>query len=594
MRTRHPVSPRTRRIAGVTSLAAVSALLLGTATASAQDAGSNLVTNPGAEAVTGSDANYADIPVTGWSPETGAFTAVKYGSGEFPSIAVANAVGGGKNFFTGGAAAVSSGQQRIDLQAYAATIATGTAPYTLSAYLGGFADQQDHAQVDAQFLGAGDAVLGTATLTPVTAAERSNTTNLLPRSASGTVPVGTLAVRVVLTLTRSTGTSNDGYADNIVFSLNAPSTGQPRVRIGPAKVVAKPAPKPVVKTTKPVPTPTGGALIKVTPTTTCATMTATSTFTRPATAAGAKTAKAKAQSMYIGGFGTSTAKLRGGGTVLLPRQVVTAVIPGQQVTFNVQPIVVPKTPTAKVVDPPPTRIATTVSCTPPRSTTALKPVLGLGGSPTAASNAFGSLVPQFTAGIARPAKPASTTTAVNPRPTTPSTPAQPVTLVPGVWSGKVSGTVAAGSATAPAGQVSFTVDENGRVSRFVLRGAERCVTPAGSRQGGSVTSTPWFTTIALNRTITLSPANGFPKRGFATYASSARFGTKSIKLGTSIGAPGLTAHSKDSITGTVTALRTEQFPGNPNATVSCSLTASFSAKPGGATVSPADRGYTDD
>ncbi len=98
-------------------------------------------------------------------------------------------------------------------------IDTGTDSYTLSAWLGGYSSQADNVGLVATFLNACGTSLGTATLAPVTPAERGDQTELLQETASGTVPSGTTSVKFVLTYTRSTGTFNDGYADDIAMTL---------------------------------------------------------------------------------------------------------------------------------------------------------------------------------------------------------------------------------------------------------------------------------------------------------------------------------------------------------------------------------------
>jgi hypothetical protein len=60
----------------------------------------------------------------------------------------------------------------------------------------------------------------------VLAADRSNTTEFVQRSASGTVPVGTRSIRIVVTATRLSGHTNDGYADNLSLVLQSGSLGQ--------------------------------------------------------------------------------------------------------------------------------------------------------------------------------------------------------------------------------------------------------------------------------------------------------------------------------------------------------------------------------
>ncbi len=53
----------------------------------------------------------------------------------------------------------------------------------------------------------------------MTAAQRSNKTGLLARTATGALPAKTRAVVVRIVATRLDGRYNDGYADNIWFSL---------------------------------------------------------------------------------------------------------------------------------------------------------------------------------------------------------------------------------------------------------------------------------------------------------------------------------------------------------------------------------------
>ncbi len=64
-------------------------------------------------------------------------------------------------------------------------------------------------------------VIASATLPAVTMAERQSVTNLLPRSASFAVPAGTRAIQVGITATRSSGSYNDGYVDNVSLTLGS-------------------------------------------------------------------------------------------------------------------------------------------------------------------------------------------------------------------------------------------------------------------------------------------------------------------------------------------------------------------------------------
>ena len=179
----------------------------------------NLLTNPGAEAGTGSTDSSCGAGGTapGWTA-SGGFTVVQYGTSGYPSTAVSSAIGGGANFFTGGCTASAAATQTIDVSAYAAAIDAGHVRLTLSGYLGGYLSQEDNAQVRVDFSN-GDCCSGSVTIGPVTATDRGDQTALLARSAEATVPPGTRALVVNLLFTRVTGTDDDGSADNLSVSL---------------------------------------------------------------------------------------------------------------------------------------------------------------------------------------------------------------------------------------------------------------------------------------------------------------------------------------------------------------------------------------
>ena len=79
--------------------------------------------------------------------------------------------------------------------------------------------QDDQATLTAVFKDTGGAVLATATLGPVLAADRNGVTGLLFRTQTGTVPANSTSVVVTLTMTRLEGTANDGYADSLALVL---------------------------------------------------------------------------------------------------------------------------------------------------------------------------------------------------------------------------------------------------------------------------------------------------------------------------------------------------------------------------------------
>jgi hypothetical protein len=187
----------------------------------------NLISNPGAEAGTGS-ADGDDIePVPSWTTAAG-FTAVQYqtSEGNFPSTTDPGPPNRGANFFAGGdTSTTSTATQTIDLTNAASAIAAGGVQYNLCGWLGGFSTQDDNAVLTATFENASGTALGTpAQIGPVTEAQRGGATALVQQSTSGAVPTGATQVVLTLTMTRVEGTYNDGYADSLDLSISTSDT----------------------------------------------------------------------------------------------------------------------------------------------------------------------------------------------------------------------------------------------------------------------------------------------------------------------------------------------------------------------------------
>ena len=91
--------------------------------------------------------------------------------------------------------------------------------YALSALIGGYAGQQDNIVVSVNFLDASSASLGLSSLGPVTVGDRSSLSELLPLATNGFVPVGTRSLEISMLSTRTEGSYNDGYADNVELVL---------------------------------------------------------------------------------------------------------------------------------------------------------------------------------------------------------------------------------------------------------------------------------------------------------------------------------------------------------------------------------------
>jgi hypothetical protein len=95
-----------------------------------------------------------------------------------------------------------------------------TVRFNFSAWLGGYANQDDNAQVSLTFINQANQKVGnSSTLGPVLATARNSTTSLLFRQTSGVVPVGARSFTVMVTITRVNGTDDDGAVDNIVLYL---------------------------------------------------------------------------------------------------------------------------------------------------------------------------------------------------------------------------------------------------------------------------------------------------------------------------------------------------------------------------------------
>jgi hypothetical protein len=197
------------------------AALFAAAPAGAAVPAGNLLVNPGAEAGPGAADSATQLPLPGWTVES-TFTAVQYGAPAFLTAADSTALGGGVNFFAGGpGGAASAATQVVDVSGAAAEIDAGKLAATLSGLLGGYSSQTDHATVTATFLNAAGASAGTVGLPTVTAADRSQTTALVARTASAAVPAGTRQISVRIDAIRDEGSYNDAYIDNVSLVLGA-------------------------------------------------------------------------------------------------------------------------------------------------------------------------------------------------------------------------------------------------------------------------------------------------------------------------------------------------------------------------------------
>lgn len=202
----------------------------------------NLLANPGGEGPGAAGDSAAAPTFPGWTRVSGQPTVVRYGTPGFPTFVDAGRLGGGTNLFIGGPASASSAaEQTVDVSAYATAIDAGRADATLSALIGGFLAQGDHASLAAIHLdGAAQPLGAPLTIGPVTGAERHNLTTLLRRAATGDIPAGTRAIRVTMAMTRVTGADNQGFLDDLSLRVTE-SAGPPATHPAPSAPASPPA-----------------------------------------------------------------------------------------------------------------------------------------------------------------------------------------------------------------------------------------------------------------------------------------------------------------------------------------------------------------
>jgi hypothetical protein len=203
--------------------------------------GANLIVNgnaeQGASSSTG-DALPSPTPVPGWTISS-AFTVVPYSAGGgFPTASDPGPPDRSNQFFAGGKAATSTATQDIDVSANAADINTGKVTLDLSGWLGGFVSDPDVAQLSVTYLNGASNSQGSTTIGPVSPADRNNVTGLFLRTMTASVPANTVTLRVTLTMTRTSGAFNDGYADSLSVVLRAPTVVTTTADSGPGSLRA--------------------------------------------------------------------------------------------------------------------------------------------------------------------------------------------------------------------------------------------------------------------------------------------------------------------------------------------------------------------
>ncbi len=182
----------------------------------------NLIVDPGGEAATCTTNGADGMTVPGWTIAKGEPNVVCYNNPTgYPTASTPGSPNRGNAFFSGGGTGDSQLTQSADVSAAASAVDTGKVTYNLSGWLGGYSSQNDRVALDATFLNAAGASLGSAQIGPVTNTDRSNTTEFLQRATSGTVPAGTRQIKIDLVFTWSYGVL-DGYADDLALTLSTP------------------------------------------------------------------------------------------------------------------------------------------------------------------------------------------------------------------------------------------------------------------------------------------------------------------------------------------------------------------------------------
>lgn len=184
--------------------------------------GQNLVVNGDAEAGMNGWSGYADYSTV---------QSVNYGSNWVLPTQPGPADRGARMFAGLGQYAV--GVQSLDFS----TPMTQNISYSLSGWLGGWADQGDNALFYVQFLDAYNNEIASSAIGPVTPADRENQTGLTYRESDGFVPAGTSRLSFWLSMERLVSNDNDGYADNLSFVLQAPVSEVPEPGMVPLLLI---------------------------------------------------------------------------------------------------------------------------------------------------------------------------------------------------------------------------------------------------------------------------------------------------------------------------------------------------------------------
>jgi hypothetical protein len=188
--------------------------------------GGNLVVNGGFEADVGvifnaDEQTAPDIKITGWDDDVEA-TVLRYLDNvkhNFPNLTKDVVPSGcGRNFFVGiGNCTIS---QQIDISSLSHVIESGRVKFDFSAWLGGFDDHPDSAELVIVFLNGNGVEIETKKLEQVTLTDRRRATGFVKRKATGIVPYSTERIRIELNSYQRIGLA-DSYVDNVSLILSS-------------------------------------------------------------------------------------------------------------------------------------------------------------------------------------------------------------------------------------------------------------------------------------------------------------------------------------------------------------------------------------
>lgn len=124
-------------------------------------------------------------------------------------------------YFVGMFSVTTTMSQTIDLVVYRSAIDSGNVSLNLSAWLGGYNDQDDSATVSVDLFNRFFQPIGNrSSIGPVYASDRQNVTSMAFRQYSSMIPVSTRYLTTIVKLVRFATADNDGNADNIAVVFN--------------------------------------------------------------------------------------------------------------------------------------------------------------------------------------------------------------------------------------------------------------------------------------------------------------------------------------------------------------------------------------